>query len=198
MTLRIEGLMTECNEMLPTFLVCRYGVTGALVLALAALLPGAAHAEEASTTRMSVGGALEGVAYGIPIPTSGRARFDFALDYLATPAVELRLLPSLGLGLGVADDLYFDLSLALSAALRLSPAPVYTIWLGYMGRVGVAAETADAADTVGALSVHGPQLSLASFRFGEDGRFELDHWGELLLPPIWGYGIGLAFRVRVD
>jgi hypothetical protein len=67
-----------------------------------------------------------------------------------------------------------------------------------MARVGVAAETSDAADTVGALSVHGPQISLASFRFGESGRFEFDHWGEALLPPIWGYGVGFAFRVRVD
>lgn len=173
-------------------------LVGLLALGPRALGPGVACAEESQTTRVSVGGALEGVAYGFLIPTSGRARFDVALDYLATPAVELRLLPSLGFGLGVADALFFDLSLGLSAALRLSPAPVYTIWLGYMARVGVAAETADAAETVGALAVHGPQLSLASFRFGEGGRFELDHWGEALLPPIWGYGVGFAFRVRVD
>jgi hypothetical protein len=180
-------------------MVRRRLAAGSLTLVgLLALGPGVACAAESEPTRVSVGGALEGVAYGFFVPTAGRARFDVALDYLATPAVELRLLPALGFGLGVADDLFFDFSASLSAALRLSPAPVYTLWIGYMARVGVAAETADAADTVGALAVHGPQLSLSSFRFGEGGRFELDHWGELLLPPFPGYGVGLAFRVRVD
>lgn len=185
--------MTECNEMLP-----RITPRSLLLLGPLALGPGVADAQQPESTRVSVGGAVEGVAYGYFVPTSGRVRFDLPIDYLATSAVELRALSSLGFGLGVSNDLFFDLSLSLSLSLRVRPAPVYTIWLGYMARVGVAAETADAADSVGALAVHGPQLSLSSFRFGERERFEFDHWGELLVAPIWGYGTGLAFRVALD
>ncbi|MBK6520299.1 MAG: hypothetical protein IPG04_40790 [Polyangiaceae bacterium] len=170
-----------------------------LALGAALLTPRQARADdEPGPLTLRVGGGLEGVGYGYFIPTSGRARLDLAIDYAVSPVVELRLLPSLSFGLGVNYDLFFDLSGGVAAALRLRPTPVYTIWLGYAARVGVAAEVEDASETVGALGVHGPQLSLTSFRFGEQGRFELDHWGELLLPPFAGYGFALAFRARVE
>lgn len=173
-----------------------------LALCAAAWPAGVARADDADAdapaVRLRVGGGAEGVAYGYFIPTSGRGRVDLAIDYAVSRHVELRLMPSLSFGFGVADDLFFDVSAGLAAALRLRPAPVYTIWLGYAARVGVAAEVDDPSDSVGALGVHGPQLSLTSFRFGEGGRYELDHWGELLLPPFAGYGFGFAFRAAVE
>ena len=145
-----------------------------------------------SGLRIGVGGGLEFAAFPF-FPSAVSTVFEANFDLRLARAVDLRLAGSIGLLLGQADDTYLALLPGALAALRINPAPYYSLWLGYGAKLGVASELDD-ADSLGVLPLHGPSLSLSSFRFGSRGQFELDHWGTLFVAPIWGYGASLLLR----
>lgn len=179
----------------------RWGL--ALPTLLAAFRPLVAMADEASKPaadwternsghRISVGGGLEFSAFPL-FPSAVSTVFEASFDLRLAREVDIRFAGSLGLQLGEADDTYVAVLPGALAALRVNPSPYYSLWLGYGGKLGLAAELGD-ADSLGVLPLHGPSLSLSSFRFGSRGQFELDHWGTLFVAPIWGYGASLLLR----
>jgi hypothetical protein len=64
--------------------------------------------------------------------------------------------------------------------------------------VGIGAYTSSQYEPAGVLPLHGPDLSLASFRFGSRGQFEIDQGGGVFMPPIWGYHFGLTVRYSFE
>ena len=148
--------------------------------------------ERDSGLRVSLGGGLEFAAFPL-FPSAVSTVFEASFDLRLARAVDIRFAGSLGLLLGEADDTYLAFVPGALAALRVNPVPYYSLWLGYGAKLGIAAELED-ADSLGVLPLHGPSLSLSSFRFGSRGQFELDHWGTLFVEPIWGYGASLLLR----
>ncbi len=153
--------------------------------------------EERAGTSYWLGGGVEMLAFYV-FPTGGLATLEGALDVRLAKAVSFRLTQLLGFGGGVSDSGFFTVLPTLRASFRFYPAPYYSIWLGYSGRAGLAVALGDAREPVGVLPLHGPDLSLASFRFGARGEFELDHGGGAFLTPFWGYHSSVVLRYRFE
>lgn len=172
----------------------------ALGCALAVLSTSAlATAEEAdwkerdSGVYFLLGGGADALAFYF-FPTAGAAFIDGAVDVRLVRWVDFRATTSLSFGAGVADELYFLTMLMLRPEIRFHPTPHYTIWLGYSGRLGVGVYFEEENEQAGVFPLHGVDLSLTSFRFGERGQFELELDGGAFLPPTLGYRAGLALR----
>jgi hypothetical protein len=178
----------------------------AIAVALGSFRPHEARADEAASSdwkdrthgnALMLGGGGEALAFWF-LPSAGDVYVEGALNVRLAKAVDFRATQRLGFGVGLADGgAFFTCLPALILSFRFHPAPYYTIWLGYEGRVGIAAHVSG-SDDVGVLPLHGPDLSLASFRFGRRGEFELDHDGGIFVAPIWGYHGGFTLRYSFE
>ena len=141
----------------------------------------------------SLGGGVDILSFWL-IPTGALATLEGSLNVGLSRGVDFRLTGLFGIGAGVSDSAYVTALPGVRAAFRFSPVPRWSMWAGYEGRLGVAAYVTEDNDPVGALPLHGPSVSIASFRFGSRGQFEFDHDGGVFLPPIWGYHSALVAR----
>jgi hypothetical protein len=153
--------------------------------------------DRASGTSFRLGGGVEALSFSL-YPTAAVAYVEGSFDVRLVKEVSFRITHMVGFGGGEAEDAYITILPALRVAIRFNPVPYYSLWLGYEGRAGVVGAFGYVHDPVSVLPLHGPDISLAAFRFGSRGQYELEHDGGLFVAPIWGYHFGFVARYSFE
>ena len=144
--------------------------------------------EQRQGAHFMLGGGMEVFAFTF-YPSAGVGYVEPSLNVGLSDGVDFRLSGMVGVGGGMADGGYGVILPGARPALRFHVLPRYTIWIGFSGRAGLVVE-----DEPALLPLYGPEISLASFRFGDRGQLEFDHDGGVFLPPIFAVKTGFVAR----